>query len=262
MNDSLTEFNMPHLVDVAWCPGCGSRMLQKAVTLALHELMIEPENFAMVSGIGQAIKLSNRKVVVIAESGNDDMLGEGSDHFLHAIRRNTDISVIVHNSMACGLTKTPAPSPSPNGVKRVLKTNGVKHENLNPLGVAMTMNAPFIARACAGNIEHTKLMIMAAIGFRGVSVIDVLQPCAVFNKLSTYQWFKNNIHHLPNDHDTTDRNAAFRLATGSDKLPLGIFFRNETDELCEDLMGIDTAPLFQPQQSNEKTFQNIIDACR
>ncbi len=264
---------MPHITDAAWCPACGNHILQKAVTLAMNERNIELENLVMVSGIGQAaktledlnasmfnalhdrsqhttphLKLSSRKLVLIVESGDGDMLGEEGNHFLHAIRRNTDVTVIFHNSMVYDLTKAQATPPSPHGTKTSAQGNGAKPDSFNPLGVALTMNAPFIARAFAGDVEQTKLMLMEAIAFRGFSVIDILQPCALFNKLSTCQWFKKNIYYLPKGHRTSDRNAAFRLATGYDKLPLGVFFRHEGRELYEDLKGIDSTPLFQHQQ--------------
>ncbi len=253
---------MPHITDIAWCPGCGTHMLQKAVKMALDELNIEPKNFMMISGIGQAIKLSNRKLVIVAESSDDDMLGEEKNHFLDTIQRNADISVIIHNNMSYGLTRDKASSTSQLSTKTPAQGNGVKQEPFNPLGVALAMNAPFIARAFAGDVEQTKLMVMEAIAFKGFSVVDVVQPCVVFNKLNTCQWFKKNIHYLPKSHDTSDRNAAFRLVTGSDKLPLGVFFRHERRELYEDLMSIDPAPLFEQQQPDEKTFQMMIEACR
>ena len=278
---------MPHTTDVAWCPGCGNHMLHKAVKMALQELRIEPTNLVMVSGIGQAaktpqylntnmfnglhgrslpaalgIKLSNRKLVVVVESGDGDMYGEGGNHFLHAIRRNADVTVIVHNNMVYGLTKGQASPTSQRDMKTPIQINGVKLEPFNPLAVALAMNAPFIARGFAGDIEQTKLMIMEAIAFRGFSVVDVFQPCVVFNKLNTYQWFKKNIRYLPKSHDTTDRNTAFRLATGSGKLPLGVFYRQEGRELYEDQMDIDTTPLFQQQPLDEKTFQKMIETYR
>jgi 2-oxoglutarate ferredoxin oxidoreductase subunit beta len=190
------------------------------------------------------------------------MLAEGGNHFLDAIQRNADVSVIVHNNTSYGLTRDKSSPSSQHSMKTPSQVNGINQKHFNPLGIALTMNAPFIARAFAGDIEQTKLMIMEAIAFKGFSVVDVLQPCVVFNKLNTCQWFKKNIHYLPKNHDTSDRNAALRLATGSDKLPLGVFFRHEGRELYEDLMGIDTAPLFQQQQPDEKTFQMMIEACR
>ena len=121
---------MPPATDMAWCPGCANLMLHNAVKSALQDLGIERKNLVMVSGIGQAAKspqylnanmfnglhgrslpaalgtrLSNRNLVVVIESGDGDMYGEGGNHFIHAIRRNFDVTVIVHNNMVYGLTK-------------------------------------------------------------------------------------------------------------------------------------------------------------
>ncbi len=279
MNDTLTEFNMPHITDAAWCPACGSHMLHKAVTLTMHELNIEPENLVMLSAIDQAdktlhdlnamfkelysrlrpadpgLKLPERKLVVIVESGDGNTLDEGENHFIHAIPKGIDVTVIVHNNMVYNPDNAQASLASPRGMKSSTRVNGVKLEPFNPLEVALAMKAQFIARGLAGDVERTKLMIMEAIAFRGFSVVEVCQPCVVFNKLNTCQWFKKNMHYLPKNHDTSDRNAAFRLAAGYDKLPLGVFFRHEETELYEDQMGSNTAQLHQPQLPRKKNLQ-------
>ncbi len=260
MNETPAEFNRPHITDAAWCPGCGSHILEKAIHSAMHELNIEPENILMLSGIDQAIELSNRKLVVVVESGDGDMLGERGNNFIHAIHRNADVTVVIHNNMVYDPTQVSLASQ--RSMNTPTRVNGVKHESFNPLEVALSMNAPFIARGLAGDVEQTKMMLKEAIASRGFSVVDICQPCVVFNKLNTCHWFKKNIHYLPKGHDTTNHNAAFRLATGSDKLPLGIFFRHEERERYKDLTGIDSTPLFQQQQPDEKNFQRVIEACR
>lgn len=259
MNETPPEFTIPHITDVAWCPGCGSHILHRAIHSALHDLHFEPETLVMASGIAQAIKLSDRKIVVIVESGDGDMLSEGGNHFLHAIHRNADITVIVHNTMVYDLTNAQASHTSQRTVKSPAQLKRAKLESLNPLEIALAMKAPFIARGLARDIEQTSMMIKEAIAFRGISVVDVCQPCVVFNKLNPCQWFKKKIHYLPKSHNTTDHNAALRLATGSDRLPLGIFFRNEGGKRYEDFMGIDSIPLFQ-QQPDKKHFQRMIEA--
>ncbi len=276
---------MPQETDVAWCPGCGNFMLQQSVKSALHELGVERKNLVMVSGIGQAakapqymnvnmfnglhgrslpaalgIRLSNRNLVVVVESGDGDMYGEGGNHFLHAIRRNANITVIVHNNMVYGLTKGQASPTSQRGMKTPVQVNGVKLEPFNPMAVALALNAPFIARAYAGDIEETKKIIMQAISFRGFSLVDVFQPCVVFNKVNTYQWFKENISYLQDNHDTSDRTAAFRLATEMDTLTLGVLYRNDDRECYEDLIGVGSTPLYQRNPPDEKAFQSMIDA--
>ncbi len=235
MNETHAEFNHPHITDVAWCPGCGSHILHKEIHLALHELHIEPENLITLSEIDEAIKLSDRKLVVVIESGESDMPGEGGNHFIHALRRNADVTVIIHNNMVYDPTNAQASPASQRSTKAPARVNGEKLKSFNPLEIALVMNAPFIARGLAGDIEQTKMMIKEAIAFKGFSVVDICQPCVIFNKINTCQWFKKKIHYLPKGHDTTDHNAAFRLATGSNKLPLGVFFRHEEHELYEDL---------------------------
>ncbi|NHQ60824.1 2-oxoacid ferredoxin oxidoreductase [Chlorobium sp. BLA1] len=287
MTKTPTRFDMPLTTDVAWCPGCGNYMLQSAVKMALHELAVDRKNLVMVSGIGQAakapqylnahmfnglhgralpaalgIKLSNRNLVVVVESGDGDMYGEGGNHFIHAIRRNMDITVIVHNNMVYGLTKGQASPTSQRGMTTPVQVEGVMLEPFNPLAVALALNAPFIARAYAGDVEETKKLIMQAISFRGFSLVDVFQPCVVFNKVNTYQWFKENTVYLPESHDATDRAAAFGLATATGKLPLGVFFRSEGRELYEDLIGVGKTPLYKQKPPDEKAFQNLIDTYR
>ena len=278
---------MPAGTDIAWCPGCGNLMLHKAVKAALDELGIERRNLVMVSGIGQAakapqymnvnmfnglhgralpaalgIKLSNRDLVVIVESGDGDMYGEGGNHFLHAIRRNFDVTIIVHDNMVYGLTKGQASPTSQRCMKTSLQLEGVMLEPFNPLSVAMALDAPFVARAYAGNLQETTSIIKEAISFRGLAIVDVFQPCVVFNKLNTYPWFKENTCALPEDHDPSDKFAAMKLAMQPGKFPLGIFYRNDKRELYEELSGIGMTPLYQQQTPGEKSFQAMLAAYR
>jgi 2-oxoglutarate ferredoxin oxidoreductase subunit beta len=280
-------FDMPAGTDMAWCPGCGNHMLHKAVKTALGELGIDRKNLVMVSGIGQAakapqylkvnmfnglhgralpaalgIRLSNRELVVIVESGDGDMYGEGGNHFLHAIRRNFDVTIIVHDNMVYGLTKGQASPTSQRCMKTPLQVSGVMLEPFNPLAVAMALDAPFVARAYAGNIPQMISIIKEAILFRGFAVVDVFQPCVVFNKLNTYPWFKENTCALPEDHDPSDRMAAMRLALQPGKLPLGVFYRNDKRDMYEDLTGIGPTPLYQKEPPSEEAFQAMLAAYR
>ena len=262
MNDTPTEFRMPHITDVAWCPGCGSNMLQKAIHSALHESKIETKELLVLSGGELAtktlddrnanmcnerhdrsrpakpgVKLSDKKLVVIVHSGDATIAGDGDNYFLQALRRSADVTVIVHNNMISNLNNAQTSLALPHGMKTPAQINGVKLKSINPLEVALAMNARFIARGLVRDVEQTTLMIMEAIAFRGFSVVDICQPCVLFNKLNTCLWFKKNIHYLPKGYDATDRNAAFRLAAGSGKLPLGVFFRKEERELYEEPIG-------------------------
>ena len=240
--------------DIAWCPGCGDFLILKVLKQALAELDIAPENLAMVSGIGQAAKIphylrchtfnglhgralpaafaigaSNPHLTVIAESGDGDMYGEGGNHWTHTIRRNPNITNIVHNNMVYGLTKGQASPTSRRGFTTPVQVNGVINEPFNPLASAIALDASFVARTFIGNQEQTKEILKKAIRHNGYAMVDIFQPCVSFNKINTFQWFTDNTYTLPEDHDPTDRQAAFRRAceeSAGGKLPLGIFYIN------------------------------------
>ena len=247
-------------IDIAWCPGCGNFAILTALKGALTELGIQPEKLVVVSGIGQAakaphyykcnlfnglhgrslpaataIKAANPELTVIDESGDGCMYGEGGNHFVHAIRRNPDITNLVHNNMVYGLTKGQASPTSLRGFKTPVQTEGVFSEPFNPLALAISLGASFIARVFAGDIEQTKAIIKKAILHKGYSLVDILQPCVTYNKMNTYKWFKENVFYLEESYNPSDRMEAFRTAVGEAKLPLGIFYINPKPTFDESL---------------------------
>ena len=255
-------FNMTD-IDIAWCPGCGNFPILKILKQALAELTIEPTSLVMVSGIGQAAKIShyikanvfnglhgralppataikatNPTLTVIAESGDGDMYGEGGNHFLHTIRRNPDITNIVHNNMVYGLTKGQASPTSQRGFKTPVQVAGVFLEPFNPLAVAIALDASFVARAFSGDAEQTKEIIKQAIKHKGYALVDIFQPCVSFNKLNTLEWFKKNSYYLNDSHDPSNRNEAFKKATENGPFPLGIFYLNQDKNSFEENIGI------------------------
>ncbi len=167
-------------IPTAWCPGCGNFGILKAVNQALVDLQIEPYNVLLVSGIGQAGKLPhytrgnvlnvlhgrplpaaigakivNPGLTVIAVSGDGDGYGEGGNHFLHSVRRNHDITYLVHNNQVYGLTKGQASPTSDLGFVTKTSLEGASNP-LNPLSVAIAAGASFVARGFAGDIPHLK----------------------------------------------------------------------------------------------------------
>jgi 2-oxoglutarate ferredoxin oxidoreductase subunit beta len=259
-------------IDIAWCPGCGNFPILKIIKRALAELEIEPKNLVMVSGIGQAakiphyfkahvfdglhgralspataIKAANTELVVIAESGDGDMYGEGGNHFMHTIRRNPNITNIVHDNMVYGLTKGQASPTSQLGFRTPVQVNGVILEPFNPLAVAIALNASFVARTFSGDQDGSVEIIKKAISHNGYALVDILQPCVTYNKVNTFQWFKENTYYLENN-DEQDRNAAFAKATEEDKLALGVFYINPNKKPFEDNISLyekDKRPLYQ-----------------
>jgi len=252
-----------HNIDIAWCPGCGNFPILKILKQALAELEIEPTNLVLVSGIGQAakiphyfktnvfnglhgralpaataIKAANPTLTVISESGDGDMYGEGGNHFLHTIRRNPDITNIVHNNMVYGLTKGQASPTSQVGFKTPVQVGGVFLEPFNPLAVAIALDASFVARCFAGDAEQTKEIIKKAIKHKGYALVDIFQPCVSFNKLNTYEWFKKHTYYLEDSHDRSNKNEAFKKATEEEKFPLGIFYLKPDKKTFEENIGI------------------------
>lgn len=281
-----SKFDMPHGTDVAWCPACGNFPILAAVKQALAELDLAPEETVVCSGIGQAaktpqylrthyfnglhgralppaiaIKATNPKLTVIVESGDGDTYGEGGNHFMHTIRRNPDITNIVHNNMIYGLTKGQASPTSERGLKNPIQPEGVIVEPFNPVAVALSCGATFVARANAGDIKQAKEIIKAAIMHRGYALVDVFQPCVVFNKQNTYQWFKEHTYSLDGTHDASDKMAAFRLALEEGKMALGVIYQETGKPTYEDLVRQGTEPLYS-RRPDPEAFREVLASYR
>jgi 2-oxoglutarate ferredoxin oxidoreductase subunit beta len=248
----------------AWCPGCGNFSILQALNQALVELEIEPYQVLLVSGIGQAgklphytrgnvlnvlhgrtlpaavgAKIANSELIVVAVGGDGDGYGEGGNHFLHALRRNHDITYLVHNNQVYGLTKGQASPTSDKGF--VTKTSlGGAGIPLNPLAVAIAAGASFVARGFAGDVEHLSRLIKLGIAYKGFALIDILQPCVSFNHKNTYIWYRERIYKLENEvnYNPTDKMAAFSKAQEWDeKIPIGIVYRKDAPTFEEQLPG-------------------------
>ena len=276
-------------IDIAWCPGCGNFGILRTLKQALSELNIRPQKLVMVSGIGQAaktphylktnvfnglhgrslpaataIKAANPHLTVIDESGDGCMYAEGGNHLIHAIRRNPDITTLVHNNMVYGLTKGQASPTSGKSFKTPVQMKGVFLEPFNPVAIAVALDASFVARAFAGDTEETKEILKKAIMHKGFALLDIFQPCISYNKVNTYKWFKENTYYLDNSYDPHNRQEAFRRATEKDKLPLGVLYVSPHKSTFEENIGIyqkSTDPLFRREVDREK-LDNLIDLKR
>ena len=278
---SKTRFDYIGSTDIAWCPGCGNYPLLALLKQSLEELDIDPKNLVISSGIGQAakmpqyvrsnffnglhgrglsvavaIKMTNPELTVIAEGGDGDMYGEGGNHFIHNIRRNADIVHLVHNNMVYGLTQGQASPTSRRGFKTPVQTEGVINEPFNPLAVAIALGAPFVARTFVGNAELTKNIIKQAIQYPGYALVDIFDPCVSFNKLNTFQWYKENTYVLEDTHDPTNRMQAMAKAFEDSPFPIGILYRSDehkpTITQLLPAYDVDTRPLWKrPQRTAE-----------
>jgi len=277
MNNKFDTINQ----DIAWCPGCGNFSILEIIKSALSELSLEQKEIVMVSGIGQAakmpqyintnffnglhgralpvataIKASNPKLTVIAESGEGDMYGEGGNHFIHTIRRNVNITNIVHNNMIYGLTKGQASPTTQKGMKTTLQFFGVTNEPFNPMAVAISLGASFVARAFSGDRDETKEIIKKAILHKGYSIIDIFQPCVSFNKINNFKWFKENTYYLDDKYDPYDQVGAFKKSLETEKFPLGVLYMNkERITTFEENLVVykkNKSPLFERKRDLEK----------
>ena len=250
----------------SWCPGCGDYAILKAFNAAVAEAGIEAERLVLVSGIGQAakfphypacrphvfnglhgralpaatgIKLANHALTVVVTSGDGDMYGEGSNHFLHAVRRNIGICAFVHNNQVYGLTKGQASPTSELGFVTKIQTHGVVNMPFNPLALAIVEEASFVARSFSGDFEHlTRMMVAALRHTGGFALLDILQPCVSFNKLNTFKWYKERVRPIAAAHDPSDKSAALALAfTWGEEIPIGILYRNDRPGL-ESQLGV------------------------
>ncbi|NVM45739.1 MAG: 2-oxoacid ferredoxin oxidoreductase [Candidatus Lokiarchaeota archaeon] len=250
MKISSKDFDLDE-VEISWCPGCGNYNALKVMKEALTDLGIKPHEFVLVSGIGQAgkfphfikaqsfnglhgrylsaalgIKASNPELTVIAVSGDGCTLSEGGNHFLHTIRYNPDIINVIHNNQVYGLTKGQASPTSQLGFKTKVQVFGVINEPFNALAVAISLNASFVARAFVGDLDKTKEILKQTINHKGYALIDLLCPCVTFNRVNTYQWYKEKSFYLDEAHDPFDQMKAMKLALDTDKLALGILYKN------------------------------------
>lgn len=269
--------------ETAWCPGCGNFGLRRIMLAAMAELGLKQEEVVFVSGIGQAakapqyynvsyfnglhgralppatgIKAANPGLKVIVESGDGDMYGEGGNHFLHAMRRNPDITVVVHNNMVYGLTKGQASPTTPLGMKTPIQVEGVFETPFNPVAAAISMDASFVARGSVGEMDLTKEIIKKAVTHKGFALVDVFQACVSFNKINTHKWFKEHTYKIEEGYDPRDRQAAFKRAIEADPMPLGIIYMNDNKTTFEDNLHLyreDKTPLFRRETGPDAVRQ-------
>ena len=235
-----------------WCPGCGNIPIWAAFKNASIQENWNNTNTALVAGIGChghilnfvkltsfeglhgralpvacGIKMANHALNVFVFTGDGDCFGEGGNHFLHTARRNHDLTVILHDNGLYALTTGQTSPLTPHGVKTKSTPQGNPDEPINPLALAITAGATFVARAYAGDIPKLTQLIIEANKHQGFSFIDILQPCITFNKQLTHQFFQENTYQLDKLYDPTNKFLAYEKAQefGLKQIPLGVFYQ-------------------------------------
>jgi 2-oxoglutarate ferredoxin oxidoreductase subunit beta len=270
---------------IAWCPGCGNFVILNTWKNALVELNFKPEEILMVSGIGQAAKLphylrcntfnglhgrtlpvatgakiANHELIVIAEGGDGDGYAEGGNHFIHAMRRNIDITYFVHNNQIYGLTKGQA---SPTSDEKMVTGTTPEGNTIcpeRPLALAVASNCSFVARGYVGEMEHLKDLMIKAVANKGFSLLEILQPCVSFNKTNTYDWYKERVYRLEEEpYDPRDRYKAFQKALEwGEKIPIGIIFQSGRKTYGE-LAGLEGNMPLSRRERGEKDLKGLWD---
>jgi 2-oxoglutarate/2-oxoacid ferredoxin oxidoreductase subunit beta len=250
-----------------WCPGCGNFGIFSALREALARLNIPQEQIMFTYGIGchgklidfmnvngfdglhgrpvpvaEGIKLGNHELKVVAMSGDGDAYGEGLSHMLNAARGNHNITYFVHDNQIYGLTTGQASPTTVKGTKTKSTPEGLIDEPINPIAMAITAGATFVARAYAGDIPLTTEIMLAALQHKGFAIVDILQPCVSFNKVNTYDWFRENLYKLEN-HNAADKMAALQKAFETGKLPIGIFYNIDKPTYEEQVTELAKGPL-------------------
>jgi 2-oxoglutarate ferredoxin oxidoreductase subunit beta len=249
----------------AWCVGCGNFAILNMLKRALPEAGLAPEDVMLVTGIGQAaktpdymringynglhgrplpvatgIKLANHALKVIVGHGDGDGYGEGGNHFMHTVRRNIGLIDIVHNNQVYALTKGQFSPTSRFGLKTPTSPEGSLERPMNALALALSQGATFVARTYSFNIQHMGKMLAAALAHRGYALIEIMQVCVTFNRTMDNDFYREHVYDIQEDgHDTGDRDAAMARAyefPGGDRIPVGIFYQDESVPAYEEMV--------------------------
>ncbi|MBR9703515.1 2-oxoacid ferredoxin oxidoreductase [Candidatus Woesearchaeota archaeon] len=273
---SLQEWNTQ--ARPTWCPGCGNFGIWNGVKRALVSVNAEPNNTVFIGGVGcsgkiphwvnaygfhglhgrtlpvaTGIKLANHKLTVIAEGGDGDGYDEGTNHLIHACRRNINITYIVHNNQVFGLTKGQTSPTADPGYVSSTSPWGSRELPINPLALTLAAHASFVARTFAADLEHVSATIAEAIKHEGFAIVDILQPCVTFNKHNTFDWYNKRVYKIgPNEsgrgkHDPSDFHAAMKRSQewGDAGIPIGIFYQEKRTDFGVGMPQLKKGPLVE-----------------
>lgn len=260
---NITANEYKSSVKPSWCAGCGNFAVLNALLGAFAELNLEPDETVLVSGIGcssrlpffaktygfhsihgralpiaTGIKIANRNRNVITVGGDGDGFSIGGNHFIHASRKNPNITYIVMDNEIYGLTKGQNSPTSHEDLLTKLNPYEAIEERINPVLMALSFDTSFIARGFAADVAQIKDLMVKAIQHRGFSFVHIMSPCVQFNHKVTYESLKARIKPLPEDHDTKDRISGMKLAFTNDHLYTGLFYQVEKPTLHDKLQEV------------------------
>lgn len=268
-----------------WCPGCGDFGIWAGIKNAVIQMGWTPADFVAVYGVGchghmvnfmksyafeglhgrplpvaEGIRLANHKLPVLVIAGDGDTFGEGTNHFVHAARRNIDLTMILHDNQVYGLTTGQTAPTAKKGFKTKSTPRGVLEDPVNPIALALAAGATFVARGFASDIPAITRLIVAAIKHNGFALVDIFQPCVTFNHINTYQWYREHIYDLPPDFDTSNRALAFEKSLEwTDKIPVGIFYQEEKPTYEEQTPQIKDKSLVEADMPTKENLSRLFE---
>ncbi|MGJ3204573.1 2-oxoacid:ferredoxin oxidoreductase subunit beta [Geobacillus thermoleovorans] len=270
-----------------WCPGCGDFSVQAAIQRAAANLGLEPHELAVISGIGcsgrisgyihsygfhgthgrvlplaQGVKMANRDLTVIAAGGDGDGFAIGMGHTVHAIRRNIDITYIVMDNQIYGLTKGQTSPRSAAGFKTKSTPHGSIEPALSPLEIALSAGATFVAQGFSSDLKELTSLIEEGVKHKGFALINVFSPCVTYNKVNTYEWFKERLIKVSDieGYDPSDREMAMQTVMKYDGLVTGIIYQNKEQKSYQELVpGYSEAPLAEAElKMSKEKFAELV----
>ncbi|MBI5788211.1 MAG: 2-oxoacid:ferredoxin oxidoreductase subunit beta [Candidatus Schekmanbacteria bacterium] len=271
-----------------WCPGCGDYGILNAVKIAIAKAGLNLEKTVLVSGIGcssklpqyvntyafegihgrvlpvaTGIKLANNSLTVIGIAGDGDAYGIGTCHFIHGMRRNLDLTNIVHDNQIYGLTTGQTSPTSEKGFATKSTPGGVIEWPVNPIALALASGATFIARGFVLELEHLTNLIVKGIRHKGFALIDIFQPCVTFNYLNTYQYYKQRCYKLEDapGYNPQDKTAAHHKSQEwGERIPIGVFYQEQKGTYEDELPEIKEKPLAE-QSITDVNIDRLLDEC-
>ncbi|OOV78941.1 2-oxoacid:ferredoxin oxidoreductase subunit beta [Mammaliicoccus fleurettii] len=270
-----------------WCPGCGDFSVQAAIQKAAANVGLEPEEVALITGIGcsgrlsgyvnsygvhsihgrslplaQGVKMANKDLTVIASGGDGDGFAIGMGHTIHALRRNMDMTYIVMDNQIYGLTKGQISPSSAKGFVTKSTPKGNIEQNVAPLELAISSGATFVAQSFSSDIKELTNIIEEAINHKGFSFVNVFSPCVTYNKINTYDWFKENLTKLADieDYDNSNKAQAMQTVLDTESMITGIIYQDkETPSYESQIEQFDEEPLVKKSLKLEKNqFDELV----
>ena len=271
-------------VEPDWCPGCGDFGVLLSLKKAALELGLHPHEMMVVSGIGcssnlpgfihsygvhslhgravpmaTGIKLANTDLNVVVTGGDGDGYGIGMGHFIHAMRRNLDMTYVVMDNQIYGLTTGQTSPTSMMDMRTKTTPRGNAEPPVNPLALAIISGATYVARGFSGKPKQLTELFAGALAHKGFALIDVFSPCVTFNKVNTYAWFRERVYDIQEEGDHHPENVEAALSRAfewGERIPTGLFYKSEQPIFEESEPVLQQGPLVKQEMGIDQTLFN------